>query len=193
MSRPNMPENARMQEIVRNAVAQVLERQLVSLRETVVQEVLRELQPALGGKAQGGSNSAALQKAVSAIQAGTTQKEILRALLDNMFLYSGRAALFVIKNGSASGWQGTSFSNNEAIKDLSWDIRPGLAARVIQSRSAETGTASEMDRHFISTFGAPEDDRVVLLPLLLKDKVSAIVFADAGRAGGTLDPAALEV
>jgi hypothetical protein len=188
-----MPENARVEEIVRNAVAQVLERQLVSLRETVVQEVLRELEPALGGKAQTGSGSAALQKAVSAIQAGTTQKEILRALLDNTFLYSGRAALFVIKGGSATGWQGTSFSNNEALKDFSLDISSGLAARVMQSRSAETGTASEIDRHFIATFGAPEDDRVVLLPLLLKDKVSALVFADAGRAGGTLDPAALEV
>ncbi len=95
-----MPENAKVEEIVRNAVAQVLERQLSSLRETVVQEVLREIRPALAGKAgQAGSSSAALQKAVAAIQTGATQKEILRALLDNTFLYSGRAALFVIKAG----------------------------------------------------------------------------------------------
>ena len=188
-----MPENARMEEIVRKAVAQVLERQIVSLRETVVQEVLRELEPALGGRARAGSSSAALQKAVSVIQSGTTQKEILRALLDNTFLYSGRAALFVIKGGSATGWQGTSFSNNDAIKDFALDISSALAARVLQTRSAETGTASEIDRRFVSTFGAPEDNRVVLLPLLLRDRVSALVYADAGRAGGTLDPAALEV
>ena len=188
-----MSENARVEEIVRSAVAQLLERQLVSLRETVVQEVLRKLEPALGGKGQGPSSSAALQKAVSAIQAGTTQKEILRALLDNMFLYSGRAALFVLKGGSATGWQGTAFSNNDAIKDFSLDIGSGLAASVMQLRTAETGTSSDIDRNFVSTFGAPEQDRVVLLPLLLKDKVSALVYADAGRAGGTLDPAALEV
>ena len=41
-----MPEN-RAEEIVRTAVAQALERQLASFRESVVQEVLREVSPAL--------------------------------------------------------------------------------------------------------------------------------------------------
>src|SRR5690242_16710286 len=116
-----MSEN-RVEEIVRAAVTQVLERQLASLRETVVQEVLREVGPALAAKSSStGSSSAALQKAISAVQAGTTQKEILRALLDNTVLYSGRAALFVVKNGSATGWQGIAFRNNEAIKDFALD------------------------------------------------------------------------
>src|SRR6266851_6929740 len=106
-----MSEN-RVEEIVRSAVSQVLERQLSSLRESVVQEVLREVGPRLAGKSGQASGTAGLQKAVSAIQAGTTQKEILRALLENTFLYSGRAALFVIKGGSATGWHGISFSNS---------------------------------------------------------------------------------
>ena len=73
-----MPQNS-AEEIVRTAVAQVLERQLASFRESVVQEVLREVGPALTAKpGQGGSNAAGLQKAVARIQAGTTQKEILR-------------------------------------------------------------------------------------------------------------------
>src|SRR6266496_5112435 len=107
-----MSEN-RVEEIVRSAVAQALERQLSSLRETVVQEVLREIGPVLVGKSGQGSGTAALQKAVSAIQSGTTQKEILRALLDNTALYSGRAALFVVKNGAASGWNGVGFTDKE--------------------------------------------------------------------------------
>src|SRR5262249_9073027 len=98
--------DSRVEEIVRSAVAQALERQLASLRETVVQDVLREVGTALKGQnGSSASSSATLQKAISAIQAGTTQKEILRALLDNTVLYSGRAALFVVKNGSATGWQ----------------------------------------------------------------------------------------
>src|SRR5579859_2901141 len=132
-----MPENS-AEEIVRTAVAQALERQLASFRESVVQEVLREVAPALNGKpAQGGSNAAGLQKAIARIQAGSTQKEILRALLDNTVLYCGRAALFVVKNGAASGWQGTAFSNNDAIKDFALDINSGAAARVMQSRNTE--------------------------------------------------------
>ncbi len=187
-----MSEN-RVEEIVRSAVAQALERQLSSLRETVVQEVLREIGSTLAGKSGQGSGTAALQKAVSAIQSGTTQKEILRALLDNTALYSGRAALFVVKGGSATGWQGTGFSNNDAIKDFALDINSRLTARVMQSRIAETGTASDFDSHFASMFGAPADGNVVLLPLLLKDKISALVYADPGTQGGVFDSAALDV
>src|SRR6266700_3316836 len=183
-----MSEN-RVEEIVRAAVAQALERQLASLRETVVQEVLREVGPALASKdgaSTSGSSSATLQKAISAIQAGTTQKEILRALLDNTVLYSGRAALFVVKNGAASGWNGVGFTDKEAIKDFALDIGCGLATRTMQSRNAETGSASDFDQNFTAKLGRPAGDKIVLLPLLLKDKVSALVYADAGAGRGAL-------
>src|SRR3954470_7505306 len=149
------------EELVRTAVAQALERQLATFRESVVQEVLREVGPALSAKpAQGGSNAAGLQKAVARIQAGTTQKEILRALLDNTVLYCGRAALFVVKNGTGTGWQGTAFSNNDAIKDFALEMSSGIIARVMQSRTAESGSASDFDRNFTSKFGAPADGKI---------------------------------
>ena len=188
-----MSENARVEELIRSAVNQALERQLESLRETVVQEVLLEVGPALAGKASQPSTSAALQKAVLAIQSGTTQKEILRALLDNTVLYSGRAALFVIKAGAATGWHSTSFSNNDTVKDFPLDVTFGLAARVMQSRTAESGSASDVDQQFIAKFGAPADGSAMFLPLLLKDKISALVYADAGTGSGTFDAAALDV
>ena len=181
----------RVKEIVQGAVAQVLERQLASLRESVVQDVLREIGPSLGERASG-SSTAALKKAVAAIQAGSTQKEILRALLDNTVLYGGRAALFVVKNGSATGWQGIAFSSNEAIKDFPIDITAGLAAQAMESHESEFGAASQFDRRFLTTFGRPSDDKAVVLPLLLKDKVSALVYADSG-SGSMLDEAALDV
>src|SRR5215471_14139717 len=138
-----MSEN-RLKEIVQGAVEQVLERQLASLRESVVQEVLREIGPSLGERASG-SSTTALKKAVASIQGGTTQKEVLRALLDNTVLYGGRAALFVVKNGSATGWQGVAFSNNDAIKEFPIDITAGLAAKAIESRESECGAASQFD------------------------------------------------
>src|SRR5260370_16980473 len=149
-----MSEN-RVEEIVRSAVAQVLERQLSSLRESVVQEVLREVGPRLAGKSGQSGGTAALQKAVSAIQAGTTQKEILRALLENTVLYSGRAALFVVKNGAATGWQGTGFSNNEAIKDAHLDGASRIAAKLIQSPTADTAPPPDSPAPFFSQFSAP--------------------------------------
>jgi hypothetical protein len=51
-----------------------------------------------------------------------------------------------------------------------------------------------MDPRFVSQFGAPAEDHVLLLPLHLKDKVAALVYADAGTgAGGKMDAAAVEL
>ena len=187
-----MSEN-RVEETIRSAVEQVLERQLSSLRESVVQEVLREIGPTLSAKSgHRGGSTAVLQKAVSAIQAGSNQKEILRALLDNTVLYSGRAALFVVKNGSANGWQGIAFQHNDSIKDFSLDMNARLLSAVLQSRAAERGSASDFDHSFIKKFGAPGDGRALVLPLLLRDKISALVYADAGD-GSNLDADALDV
>jgi hypothetical protein len=187
-----MPDS-RVEETVRSAVEQALQRHLGPLRETVVQDVLRAVGAELGSRpARNDSGTAALQRAVSAIQSGTTQKEILRALLESTFSYSGRAALFVVKNGAATGWQGTGFPEDSAIKDFSLDVSSGLVSAVMNSRALETGAASEFDGKFVARFGAPSDDQAAVLPLLLKEKISALVYADGGD-GSNLDTAALDV
>lgn len=184
-----MPD--KMEEIVRAAVEQALQRQLAPLRESVVKEVLREVGSGAKG-ANAGSSAAALQKAISEVQSGNTQKEILRALIENTSVGSGRAALFVVKNGTASGWQGTGFSSNDAIKDCPFDISSGLTAAAMQSRSAQSGNAKQIDHSFLSKIGSPADGSAAVLPLLLKDKVSALLYADGGD-DGMLDVAALDV
>ncbi len=134
-----------------------------------------------------------LLKAISAIHAGTTQREILGALLDNAVRYAGRTALFVIKAGAASGWQGRGFGHDEdPIKDLALNISSGVADRAMQSRIAFNGKTNEIDPQFVSRMGAPKDDSVTVLPLVLKEKVAALVYADAGSEG-KIDAAALEL
>jgi hypothetical protein len=182
------------EEIVRTAVTEALERQLPSFRETIVQEVLRAVASSAGNTAESDSSGVAgLQKAISIIQAGSTQKEILRALLESTMLYCGRAALFVVKNGAAIGWQGAGFASNDAVKDFSLSMNSAAIARVMQSRGAEHSTANDFDHQFVSQFGAPADGRLSLLPLLLKDKVSALIYADGGANGAAVDSAALDV
>lgn len=181
----------RVEELVRSAVAQALERHIASLRETVVQEVLQQVQPASGKTPPNTSSSAALQKAITTIQSGSTQKEILRALMEGTILYSGRAALFVLKNGVASGWQGTGFGSGD-IKDFALDMNSGLVASATQSRNAASGAFSSFDSAFLKKFGKPSGNAAVVLPLVLKDKVSALIYADEGDSN-SLDAAALDV
>jgi hypothetical protein len=191
-----MAERNAIEQIVERVVSQILESHVPQLRVDLVRRVLEELQPHLGqtSRAQSAENSPAnLLKAISAIHAGTTQKEILRTLLDNTVRYSGRAALFVVRGGAATGWQGRGFENNDDVKDFALDVNMGAAARVLQARMAFAGSAAEIDPLLIAQFGAPSDDQVLILPLLLKDKVAALVYADSGDASGKMDAAALEV
>jgi len=195
-----MAQKSSIDQIVEKAVSQVLEEHLPELRKELVRRVLEGVQPHVGGsagaggKGSTGNGAADLLHAVSAIHAGTTQKEVLRALLENTASYCGRAALFVIKSGSATGWQGRGFDNNEDLKDFSLDVSSRAPAQALQTRAAVSAGAAEMDPRFISQFGAPAEDRILLLPLHLKDKVAALVYADAGTgAGGKLDAAALEL
>ena len=190
-----MAHKSSIDQIVDKAVSQVLEGHLPELRKELVRRVLEEVQPHVGGKGgAAGGGAGDLLHAVSAIHAGTTQKEVLRALLENTAGYCGRAALFVIKSGSATGWQGRGFDNNEDLKDFSLDVSSRAPARALQSRAVVSAGASEMDPRFISQFDAPAEDHVLLMPLRLKDKVAALVYADAGTgAEGKMDAAALEL
>jgi hypothetical protein len=192
-----MAEKTGIEKIVERLVSEALESQIPQLRESIVRRLSGELErhmaasPSAGKGPETGS-SADLLKAISAIHAGATQREILRALLDNTVRYSGRAALFVIKAGSATGWQGRAFGSDD-VKDFALDVNSGVAGRALQSRMAFSGKAEEMDAKFISRFGAPADDQVMVIPLLLKDKVAALVYADCGPDGSFTDAAALEL
>ena len=190
-----MSEKNWIEQAVERVVGEVVENHMPRLRQEMVSRVLEALGPELGSAAPPPESSPAnLLRAISAIQAGSTQREILRSLLDHAARYSGRAALFVIKSGTAIGWQGRAFTNHEEIKDFPLDVSSGVAARAMQSRIAFQGGSSDMDGKFLAKFGAPAEDRVLMLPLLLKERVAALVYADAGaEAGGKMDTAALEL
>jgi hypothetical protein len=194
-----MAERTEVEQIVERVVSQVLDNHVPELRNDLVRRVLEELPQASGadaGGASGEGGSANLLKAISAIQSGTTQREILRALLDNTVRYSGRAALFVVKAGAATGWQGRGFTKDgdDTIKDFALNVTAGVPEQALRSRMPFSGATHDNDPEFVSRFGAPADDRLLVLPLLLKEKVAALVYADAGvEGGGKLDAAAVEL
>ena len=182
-----------LQEIVERAVAQVLERQLPKLKSELAERVLAELPaPATAGSAGGGQTSAGLTHSIASIHAGTTQKEILRALLDTGSAYASRVALFVVKAGAATGWQGRGLGDDDAVKDFPLDINSGPTAHAYQNRVGTPANIAEMDRRFVKQFGGPENEQILVLPLVLKDKVAALLYADGG-ANGMMDAASLEV
>jgi hypothetical protein len=186
-------EHGNVQQVVERAVSEALEAHLPQLRARVTQSVLEALPAQLqeAGPATR-SHAGGLAKSVAYIQSGTTQKEILRALLTAGSEHSSRIALFVVKAGAAKGWQSRGFGEDEAIKDFSLDVTAGPVAHAFQNRVLTPGNIAEMDPRFVEEFGKPSNEQVLILPLALKEKVAALVYADGGD-NGTLDSAALEL
>lgn len=189
-----MAESKQLQEVVERAVAQVLDHQLPKLQTELVERVLAELPEAIrdAGSAAGRATSGGLVAAVTSVQSGTTQKEILRSLLDAGSDFASRIALFVVKAGAANGWQGRGLGEDDAVKDFPLDLATGPAAHAYQNRVVTPANIAEMDPRFVPQFGGPENEQVLVLPLVLKDKVAALLYADGGQTG-LLDASSLEV
>ena len=61
--------------------------------------------------------------------------------------YSGRGALFVVKAGAATGWQGRGFSKDgdDTIKDFALNVTIGVPEQALRSRMPFSGTSGDID------------------------------------------------
>jgi hypothetical protein len=186
-----MARPTEIQTIIEEAVAEVFDAALPKLRSEIVRRAAEVLE--LMAPAPGSSPSDLLNAASASIHESASQAEILRHLLEGEARFAARVALFVVKGGSISGWQGIGFEDNEAIKTLSVNAGSGLAGKAIKARTPAGGSAQEFDAGFVHSVKAPAADQCLVLPLVVKDKVAAVIYADAGTApGGTLDASGLQ-
>ena len=203
-----MKEPGWIEPIVERVVGQVLDNHAAQLRTEIVRRVMEEIAAEAATaaptsqEAAAASGPAELARAVAEIQLGGSQREILRALLDTSARYAARVALFVVKGSHATGWQGRGFAKSEAVKDFALDQNaPAVVramgrviGRAIGDRVAASAPVADLDARFLDEFGKPASGEGRILPLILKDKVAALVYADSGTdAAGLLDAGALEL
>ncbi|HKM48852.1 MAG TPA: hypothetical protein VJX69_14770 [Terriglobales bacterium] len=195
-----MKERGWIEPIVERVVGQVLDQHTAQLRTEIVRRVMEEIAaaPAAGEPATPNAASATgpadLARAVGEIQLGTSQREILRALLDASARYAARVALFVVKGSHGTGWQARGFANSDAVKDFSLNENAPAVARAIGERVVASAPVADFDSRFLREFGKPASGECRVLPLILKEKVAALVYADSGTGEeGSLDAGALEL
>ncbi|HXE90608.1 MAG TPA: hypothetical protein VNK82_06550 [Terriglobales bacterium] len=194
-----MADPGEVRSIVERVISEALEAHVSELRREVAERVLQEIEALLQAApgestTPGGAPTDVLNSAIATIQDVSSQSDILRTLLDGAARFAGRVALFVIRGGTATGWQGRGFANDDAIKGTSVDPSRGLAARAMQDRMPAAAAAAEFSSNFVASFGNPADGNAVVLPLVVKDKVAALLYADVGTgADGRIDPSALHV
>jgi hypothetical protein len=188
-----MAEHNQIRQAVEQAVRQAMESQLPQLQAQIAQQVLSTLPEQAAGDANATHAGAGdLVSAVASIHGGSTQKEILRALLDAGSGYCSRLALFVVKAGAASGWQSRGFHDDEATKDFALDLNAGPIANAYHNRVVTPANIAEIGEAFVQHFGRPTNEQAIVLPLLLKEKVAALVYADGGETG-KLDSSAIQL
>ncbi|MDT8068357.1 MAG: hypothetical protein ROO76_09360 [Terriglobia bacterium] len=187
-----MTDLSRVREQVERIVREVVGEHSAAISEAVrdrLAELKREPQ-----EAHGTAPTDLLNAAVASVQDATTQTDILKALLDGAINFSQRAGLLVVRGTTATGWQSRGFDDNEAFRHFSTDCTRGLCERVLHNRTPSAAAADEFDSSFVSRFGHPADGNVVLLPLVIKEKVAAMVYADGGEKGAAgLNASALEL
>jgi hypothetical protein len=181
-----MPSATDIQTIIEDAIADVLEASLPRLRAEIARQASEAVESLIA--AAGDSPIELLSAAVASIQETGSQAEILRRFLEGTARFAGRVALFVVKGKSIAGWQAMGFQNDDSIKTFNLNTSEGLVAQAIQDRTQVNGPTQEFDAEFESQLGAPIDGVCLVLPLVVKQKVAAILYADRGvSAPGSLD------
>ncbi len=154
------------------------------------------------GAAGSGEGLKKLRASLAKIDRGNSLTEVLTILLEELSHFAPRVALFILKGGSCIGWNGRGFEytpgfSNDAIKKISVPTSADtLFSAVIHSRSAFVG---ESNRHrdnvqLLSRIGNVLPSAVFAAPLILRDKVTAVIYADSGDGPDRLkDSEALDI
>ena len=185
-----MADSKQIEFIAERVVSEVLARHLPEIRQEMVRRVIAELPAAATG--EGGAASAVLEAAMAALQDVTSQADILSVLLDFAARFSGRVALFVVRGESATIWQARGFPDDNGLRNFSLNLADASVARVVQER-VPVPAGLDFDPAFLSKVGHAAGGNAILLPLVLREKVSALVYGDGGLEGGKLDVAALKL
>jgi hypothetical protein len=138
-------------------------------------EVVRQQPPTASGP-----GCEQLRASLLEIDKGASLSEVLTYLVTQSAGQIERAAMFIVKGTSAIGWYGRGFDQPELIKQLNIPLNADTVFRIVQnSRHAlrghvthSPGTAQVLAR----LAGNPQG--VLAVPLILRDKLSAILYCD---------------
>lgn len=138
-----------------------------------------------------------LKNSLIQIDRGKTQVEILDYYLKEASKFASRVALFIFKNDQAVGWKGQGFtkfgSDDMKIKSIIFPLSEGNPFyNTFQNKSSFLYQPLSEDM-ITKTLGGPKPEKILLVPLIIKDKVAAGLYADEIKEAIPLEPDLLEI
>src|SRR5262245_31514825 len=131
--------------------------------------------------ATAGPGYEALKGSIASIEKGTSLSEVLTYLVNEVAQYVDRAAMFIVKGPSAIGWYARGFHAPEAIKTVSVPLNADTVFRnVHNSRRSLRGhiSHSPSTAQALAKLGG-DSQGILAVPLILREKLAAILFADS--------------
>jgi hypothetical protein len=148
-------------------------------------------------RAKASSDMAIVKAAIGEITEQQSQADILKTLINRGSSFAPRIAFFVIKGEQASGWRGFEGTvGDQAIQEISMSLNAEtVIGSVAKSLTTWSGgpTSHADDYMLISKLGEEPPQRVVAIPLTVRKRAVAVLYADsAGLDSESINLEALE-
>jgi hypothetical protein len=153
-------------------------------------DMLPEAEPAAAPAAASGMVSA---DAARSLDEAANQVEALHRFLDLCRGHASRVALLVSRGGAVGVWKALGFSEHGGSDDAARRATPPSAPGSVLARVME-GSASELtaDNEVSASLAAEDATRGVLIPMVVKEKISGALYADCvASEENQFDPEAL--
>ncbi len=124
-----------------------------------------------------------LKASVATLEKGTSLSEVLTHLVNEVSQYIDRAAMFIVKGPSAIGWYARGVEPADVIKQVNVPLNADTVLRnVNNSRHAMRGAMEHSpgtQQALAKLGGNPQS--VLAVPLILRDKLAAILYCDSAQ------------
>jgi hypothetical protein len=135
--------------------------------------------------AKASSDLAIVKAAVSEIDEQRSQADILKTLVNRATAFAPRVAFFVIKGDQSIGWRARGFQGtvgDDAVRRISFSVSADtVIGEAAHSRTTWSGgPQSHSEDHLIlNRLGDEPPQRVVAVPLVVRERTVAILYADS--------------
>ena len=122
-----------------------------------------------------------LKASLAALEKGSSLSEVLTVLVNEVAQYVDRAAMFIVKGPSAIGWYARGVEPSDVIKQVNVPLNADTVLRnVNNSRHALRGAMmhSPGTSQALARLGG-NPQAVLAVPLILRDKLAAILYCDS--------------
>jgi hypothetical protein len=175
-----MPNQDLIREIAARALTETLQEKSRELAEDVARRMSAGLElqgPGLELQPSKLERTKELRDGAMLIAGSRTQTETLETLLAACSAVTPSCGLLVLRGAQATGYSCIGLTAVDNFKRAAMDCSKGVAANVINSCNGVATKASELDPAFALRLELESSQDVLLLPVLLKEKVAALLFA----------------